>query len=186
MEIKINSLIENELNNILRSRLDIVMLACIQRAKFEGWLKFELAIAIKKLPGVSDLVLEDGYPSNGRSDFSFKYDNEKYFVEMKTANTNWRDKEIESIHRPITKNIEGIIEDIQILTSKCPPAHGLAVFTIFPIPERIINDSFGGLRYHLGRIEMGVEFNEGKLLSLMEYIPVGVGFGISTFVAQVV
>ena len=40
----------NELNNliqdILRSNVDLLSIAVKQRAKFEGWLKFELARAL--------------------------------------------------------------------------------------------------------------------------------------------
>lgn len=38
---------------ILKNRKDVLTMACQQRAKFEGWLKFELAEAISRKLGIS-------------------------------------------------------------------------------------------------------------------------------------
>jgi hypothetical protein len=59
------------LRDILRQRKDVALLACQQRAKFEGWLKFELASALNRAAGFENVILEDGYLNGGRSDLSF-------------------------------------------------------------------------------------------------------------------
>jgi len=86
-----------------------------QRAKFEGWLKFELA-AMVIAQGATDLIIEATYDA-GRADLSFRYGGETYFIEMKTPNTNWRISGVQSKHRPITKNIHSVIADAEKLQS---------------------------------------------------------------------
>ena len=51
---------------------------------------------------------------------------------MKTANTNFRTDGIVNLSRPITRNIDGIADDISVLRQKSKPAHVLLVFCIFP------------------------------------------------------
>jgi len=171
---------------ILKNRVEIVRMACQQRAKFEGWLKFELASVLVSTSGFSNVILEDSYQSNGRSDISVIYEREKWFIEMKTANTNWRADGLENLTRPITRNMDGIIEDIEILKLKSPPAHGLVVFTIFPIPERLVTQYPAQLNYHLERIEDDAILERGILRSVMQYLPVSIYFGIGVFVIQCV
>lgn len=90
--------IQSLLKNILLSRKDIALLACQQRAKFEGWLKFELASALYRRFGFEKIIIEDSYTTNGRSDNSFEFDGAKWFIEMKTANTNWRAENLKKSH----------------------------------------------------------------------------------------
>jgi len=52
MEKNLNKLIKS----ILNKRKDLVGIALLQRAKFEGWLKFELANELKKM--YADTVVE--------------------------------------------------------------------------------------------------------------------------------
>ncbi|HOW91083.1 MAG TPA: hypothetical protein PK883_02100 [Anaerolineaceae bacterium] len=186
MDLILRNMLHQALRNILIDRCEVLKLACEQRSKFEGWLKFELAFALSNCSDTSELVLEDSYPSNGRSDFSFVYKNEKYFVEMKTANTNWRVAGVENLHRPVTKNISGIIEDIQVLQTKSPPAHGLAVFVIFPIPERLLRETPAQLEFHLDRIERETIFEKGSLQKTMEFVPISEGYGVNVFVVNVI
>ena len=152
----------------------------------ERWLKFELAAALTKHPEISSLVLEDGYLANRRSDLSFVCEDEKYYVEMKTANTNWRVEGVENLHRPVTKNIAGIIENIQILNKLAPTAHGIAVFTIFPIPERLLNENQAKLNLHLDRIERVTNLELGSLRENMDYVPISDQYGLGVFVINVV
>ena len=65
--------IRNIVREILEQRNTISFIACQQRAKFEGWLKFAIAGAIAKDSEFSNITIEDGYPKTGRSDFSFIY-----------------------------------------------------------------------------------------------------------------
>lgn len=186
MNVNINDIHIHALKDILSNRREVVKLACQQRAKFEGWLKFELVIALANCSEISNLIIEDSYSSTGRSDYSFVYKNEQYFVEMKTANTNWRVKGIENLHRPVTKNMNGIIEDIQVLYSKSPPAHGIAVFAIFPIPFRLITQTPAQLSFHLDRIERESGLPKDCLQEAMEYVPISDTYGVSVFVVNVV
>lgn len=184
---KTTTLIKNEIRKILIGRREVVSLACARRSKFEGWLKFELAAALTtKQPEISSLVLEDGYLSNRRSDLSFVYEGDKYFVEMKTANTNWRVEGVENLHRPVAKNISGIIENIQILNKLAPPAHGIAVFTIFPIPYRLLSETPAKLNLHLDRIERETNLELGSLRETMDYVPISDQYGLGVFVISVI
>jgi len=117
--------------DILRAHPTVMDVALRQRAKFEGWLKFELAAAVIA-HGATDLVIEATYES-GRADLSFRYGSETYYIEMKTSNTNWRIDGIRTKTRPITKNIRGIIADAVKLHS-CP-GQGILVFVLFPVPQ---------------------------------------------------
>jgi hypothetical protein len=48
-------------NSILRSRAEVIQLGCEQRAKFEGWLKFEVAVALQNShTAFCHVTLEDG------------------------------------------------------------------------------------------------------------------------------
>jgi hypothetical protein len=112
-------------------------LAMKQRAKFEGWLKFELSTSLIK-GGATNVQLESplsiGDHPNARSDLSFNYGGEEYFVELKTPNTNWRMPGVVIKTRPITKNIADILEDAFKLA--LDPGNGLVLFVMFPIPPR--------------------------------------------------
>ena len=67
-------------------------MAIRQRAKFEGWLKFELAYEASREEEVNNiLVVESGYEGQQiRGDLYFRRNNKEYIVELKTPNTNWR------------------------------------------------------------------------------------------------
>jgi hypothetical protein len=177
--------IQSLLKNILLSRKDITFLACQQRAKFEGWLKFELASALYRSSGIEKIIIEDSYPTNGRSDISFEFDGTKWFIEMKTANTNWRAENLENLSRPVTRNMDGIVEDIIVLRDKSAPAHGLAVFCIFPIPDRLWKNTREQLNYHLRRIEEAGKLIENTLVDNAEFVAITDNFGICTFVVEV-
>ncbi len=170
---------------ILTDRHDVILLACQQRAKFEGWLKFELASAISKEINFTQVTLEDGYINGGRSDISFLFHENKYFVEMKTANTNWRAMGLENIIRPVTGNMKWIADDILVLREKSAPANGMAVFCIFPIPDRLWRNTREQLNYHLRHIEEASGLIQGVLVNNASYIKITDDFGICPFVIQI-
>ena len=177
--------IRSLLRNILLSRKDVAFLACQQRAKFEGWLKFELASALYRSSGFEKIIIEDSYTTNGRSDISFEFDGAKWFIEIKTANTNWRAENLENLTRPVTRNMDGIVEDIIVLREKSAPAHGLAVFCIFPVPDRLWKNTREQLKYHLRRIEETGKLFENTLVDNAEFVATTDTFGICTFVVEV-
>lgn len=178
-------IISGVIQNIFEENSDLLLLACKQRAKFEGWLKFELAARLEKEHGFSDITLEDGYDSQGRSDLSFIYGGQKWFVELKTANTNFRADGLEKIHRPITRNISGIAADIQVLKAKAPPAHGLSIFCLFPIPLAVMEKDPQKLNRHLHSLEESCDFPRGYLPGLGRFYQLNQSFGISFFLAEV-
>lgn len=125
---------EKELNNLIVSILEdnagLVFIAIKQRAKFEGWLKFQLAH--KLLEEDEKVEVERPYPTNGmlHADIYAK----KAFIELKTPNTNYRYEQCISCNRPVTKNITSIIEDINKLRSIEENEKYIA-FVIFPIDQ---------------------------------------------------
>jgi len=103
-----------------------------QRAKFEGWLKFELAeYAISK--GAKDVQIEPRISENGlsRADLAFSYNGERIVIKLKTPNTNYRMSGVKNRTRPITKNIHSIVEDIRKLKSH--GVGGIIAFVLFPV-----------------------------------------------------
>lgn len=173
-------------SQILEERKSLLLLACKQRAKFEGWLKFEIACALEHDPDFLNVIIEDNYPNFGRSDLSFIYNAEKYFIEMKTANTNWREEGLETKTRPITKNINGIIRDIEILEARNPSAHGIMIFIIFPIPLSLLENYPLQLDFHLNRIENNTKLIDGSLKKNMTYVSISEIFGTGLFVEMIV
>ncbi|MHC1780983.1 MAG: hypothetical protein AB9922_12190 [Bacteroidales bacterium] len=92
-----------------------------RRAKFEGWLKVEL---------IDILVRQNknALPEIDRIDVSF----DNVGIELKTVNTNIRYPDVINITRPITKNVDGVIEDIEKLRMK-NFTDRFVVFIVFPI-----------------------------------------------------
>jgi len=117
---------------VLRSHSSLLTIAVRTRAKFEGWLKLELARALDRKTRVRRVVVEEPYGTRKRADIAFTAGGVRYYVELKTANTNWRVPGVENRSRPITKNIAGIIKDMTRLQD-----HGLKAFmgfVLFPVP----------------------------------------------------
>jgi hypothetical protein len=117
--------------DVLNGRPELLSIALRQRAKFEGWLKFELAAhAVKS--GAENVVVERPLPGGDRSDVSFDWNGLSYDVELKTPNTNWRMPGVPNLTRPITKNLQSIVDDAGKAV-----AHGrrpLVAFVLFPVP----------------------------------------------------
>lgn len=130
--------IKNAILNILEENKELLKIPLRQRAKFEGWLKFELAYYLEK-DGNKDVGVEVQISNNGassiRADISFCKDDVRYFVELKTPNTNWRIDGVNNSHRPITKNIDSIVSDNTKLINLDSGSKGIVAFVLFPIPE---------------------------------------------------
>ncbi|MHB9129925.1 MAG: hypothetical protein ACYDBB_02410 [Armatimonadota bacterium] len=122
-------LLQQWITDILQAHPGVMDIALQQRAKFEGWLKFELAASVMQHGGI-DLCIEAAYAA-GRADLSYQYGGETFFLEMKTVNTNWRMAGVQNKHRPITKNIQSLVIDAEKLTV-CH-GRGILVFVLFPI-----------------------------------------------------
>jgi len=91
-----------------------------ERAKFEGWLKVELCESL------SDFT-EDVTPERNRIDVTF----DDWAIELKTINTNYRVSDVKNKHRPITKNTQGVVDDIERLKDSTY-LNQAVLFVVFP------------------------------------------------------
>ena len=121
MEFKdMANLIFNEIKPKLENNQGLSIFAK-ERAKFEGWLKVELCNSLSK-------YFKDVAPERNRIDVTF----ENWAIELKTVNTNIRYENVKSKHRPITKNTQGVINDINKLKS-IDYTNKAILFVVFPI-----------------------------------------------------
>jgi hypothetical protein len=119
--------------SVLENHRALVALAIRQRAKFEGWLKLELA-AYAISQGAASMEVESGYGADGaplRADLTFLNGGERYDVELKTCNTNWRMGGVKSNNQPIAENIKALCltaaswrtaPGMALLPSACSPS----------------------------------------------------------------
>jgi hypothetical protein len=147
-----DKIIKESIVEIIKANKELLKIPLRQKAKFEGWLKFELANCLEQ-NGMEDVGVESkGYYRRDRTDVSFFNNGNYYRVELKTCNTNWSIKGVISNSRPITKNIQSIINDAVKLNS----TQGIVAFTLFPVP---VNDN--RWRKYIERIskKTGIEIN---------------------------
>lgn len=96
-----------------------------KRSKFERYLQSVLSLRLKQK--FNDTEIE--YPLNDKHvDI---YANET-FIELKTPNTNYKHEGIEDKTRPITNNIQSIIDDINKLR-ELNVKEGVVAFVLYPI-----------------------------------------------------
>lgn len=183
---EIVEIVRSILKEVAVNRRNVMLLAAKQRAKFGGWLKFELAAALASREESQRVTLEDQYSTGGRSDLSFKVDGTTWHVEMKTANVNWRADGVESKTRPVTRNVSGIVADITKLRDKCPPARGLAVFAFFPVPLWVWECEREKLLYHLHRIERECDLTRNTLIHNADFVQLADQFGVVFFALEAV
>lgn len=123
--------------DVLQAHPQVMRIALRQRAKFEGWLKFELA-AFAENSGMMCVAVEASTDdsSSCRGDISFSHDSIRHHIELKTCNANWQIAGVFSPHRPVTKNLAGIAKD----TEKLQGCNGIGIVAacIFPIPANDI------------------------------------------------
>jgi len=92
-----------------------------ERSKFEGWFKVELIDTLLK----NEIKAK---PEIDLIDIVFK----DTAIELKTINTNYRFADVENKHRPITKNIKGVLKDISDLEKK-QIKNKFVIFIVFPL-----------------------------------------------------
>lgn len=156
---------------IINNHHSLLAIALRQRAKFEHWLKFELAHRVIQ-GGASNVLVEESISSSDnqyKCDLAFTLDQIRYYVELKTANTNWRIPGVLNLTRPITRNIAGIIGDANKLRNSV--RNGIVAFILFPIRPR----DRRWLQY-LDRIsnELDIELRENDHSSRIQ-VPIGNG-----------
>lgn len=159
----ITTLINLGIKDILESRLDIIPHVLRKKSKFEGWLKFELASYLENSLKMSSVEIEKKNDHNNfRCDISFVCNDIIFRLELKTPNTNWKIGNGKSGGKPITKNINEIINDAKKLN--CP--NGIVSFVMFPIPTN--NDNW---KFYIERIieetEINIAETDYELLDIM-------------------
>ncbi|MCF8020976.1 MAG: hypothetical protein K9L62_16480 [Vallitaleaceae bacterium] len=120
--------IRGVITRILQKNEELLRIPIRQRAKFEGWLKFEIAHYLE-MEGYNSVRVEYMFENQERADISFIHNEVQYYIELKTPNTNYRMEGIENKHRPITKNMSSIVTDAKKLKDK----NGIVAFVLFPI-----------------------------------------------------
>ncbi|MEE9442688.1 MAG: hypothetical protein V3V99_08470 [candidate division Zixibacteria bacterium] len=115
----INALIANAIIKKIKGNFGLSIFAR-ERAKFEGWLKVEIIDSL----GVN---FNSVVPEKNRIDVCF----EDWAIELKTINTNYGYENVKNKNRPITKNIEGILADIDKL-KRIKTKNKAVVFIVFP------------------------------------------------------
>ncbi|MFC1956911.1 hypothetical protein ACFLVY_01260 [Chloroflexota bacterium] len=110
----------SQIKPILENSLGLDLFA-LHRAKFEGWLKVEVC-------GLLAPHCESVIPEKQRIDICA----DEWAIELKTVNTNIRYVGIQNKSRPITKNTESIIKDIEGLKKLDFPMKAV-LFIVFPI-----------------------------------------------------
>jgi len=131
--MQLDLLVRTWIVEVIRAHAALVAIAVRQRAKFEGWLKFELA-AYVQLQGAQSVEVEPASEAlvRSRADLAFSYGGKRCHLELKTCNTNWRMEGVLNRTRPITKNVSGIIEDARKLQNCL--GEGIVAFCMFPVP----------------------------------------------------
>ena len=128
------------------------------RAKFERWLQVELC-------GILSYHFPTVIPEKDNIDIVLEEKNDDvvkdWAIELKTVNTSYGFNEVENKTRPITQNIEGIIEDIKKLRSTNYTNKAI-LFVVFPVTH---NHKYW--KKHLAKIDN--ELNGGRNTMLEEF-----------------
>lgn len=155
---------------ILNRNQSLLTIAISQQAKFEGWLKFELANELHRSNHsvrVEELVhghLVDLCVDNGS------------LIELKTPNTSYKVGDNKPKTRPITKNVQDIIDDIQKLRDNRDGfKNGYIAFVMFPIGN---NDRYS---VHINKIQESL----GSSPVTYQGLEVVAGFKTYVFVAKI-
>lgn len=124
------------------------------RSKFEGWLKVEMINCLSQ-------QFMDVTPENNRVDITF----EDWAVELKTVNTNFRFPNVQNRTRPITRNVQSVINDITKLNQIDTPNKAV-VFIAFPVEHN--NPDW---QNHLQRISVNLTELRHTEFSFQENVP---------------
>ncbi len=89
--------VRNAIVSILNNHVNVIKIVVRQKAKFEGWLKFEIASYLESYGMKSVKVESKAEYRREWSDISFFYKGNPYTIELKTPNTNWKLKDINNL-----------------------------------------------------------------------------------------
>ncbi len=101
----------------------------INKSKFEGWMKVELCDSLTALSN-------DITPEKDRIDIVI----DDFAIELKTSNTNYKTDKVLPKTKPITKNVNSIINDIKVLKKNTKYRKKSVMFIIFPLPKESENN----------------------------------------------
>ena len=132
-----------------------------ERAKFEGWLKVELCESLSK-------YFSTVTPEKDRVDVIF----DDWAIELKTVNTNYRYGNVRNKTRPITKNIQGVIKDIEKLKFT-NYANKAILFIVFPVTH-----NHKKWKTHLQKISNSLKELERREFRFKNKIPGVIYFGL--------
>lgn len=114
------------IDEILQSSSVQLALPLQQKAKFEGWLKIELAAKLQKQ--FCDTVLEPRYTPKSQSHADISSD--EYFIELKTSDTNCTYNNANVRRKRFSGNRKAIEEAIKKLQAS--GNKGIIAFVLFP------------------------------------------------------
>ncbi len=145
----------DELSRVFSSH-DGLEVFVVHRAKFEGWVKVELARVLGRrfrdvVPEVDNIdLVADGWA-----------------IEIKTVNTNYSFPGVLVKHRPITKNIMDVVGDIRKLKAKAGYRCRAVFFVVFPLPDRVMNQ----WRIHLSKISRELKHMYSRKFKFKNGVP---------------
>ena len=150
--------IADTIKKILSKNKDLLEIAFRQRAKFEGWLKFEIAKEFQK--SGKDTKVE--YPiAKGHVDLFA----DNCLIELKTPNTSYTCKGVDPKTRTITDNVNSIISDVDklrnITENHCYDL--FIAFVMFPIDKDEDKNTKSKYIEHVNRIEKHMQAQELKI-----------------------
>jgi len=153
-----------------------------QRAKFEGWLKIELAAALAGQRW--DVRIEQPYATldgkQHRADIGIRADDgTEILLMLKTVNTSFRFDGVKQASRPITQNIQGVIADVRKLHHLPEGKTGYVFFPVFPVSADLPTRQ-AKLARHLDIVmAVGVE------LTANEFVRREPAWGVAWYLAKV-
>lgn len=125
-------LISDRSSTILHRRFSLISRLASERARFEGWLQLELLAELQE--EFPSLQIEQAYPdSQERCDFYHGASEE--WLELKLCVTNYCQGFANYHTRPITDQINGIIQDVSKLRRLPSNAKSSVLVIAYPLPE---------------------------------------------------
>lgn len=149
-------LLLNIICSTLLKNVSLLSIAIKQRAKFEGWLKMELAYQLAQ--NNQQTTVEHKIGNN-----SIDLLSNNCLIELKTPNTNYIVSGVINKTKPITDNINSILDDIHKLQSikvNAGYSHYYVAFVLFPL------DNGNKYQYHIGKIIQKTTNHLKKVISI--------------------
>ena len=144
--------IADTIKSILLNNKDLLEIAFKQRAKFEGWLKFEIA---KKFQESGKDTKVEYSIAKGHVDLFA----DNCLIELKTPNTSYTCEGVDPKTRPITDNVNSIISDVDKLRkiSEDTCYDLFIAFVMFPIDKDEDKNTKSKYIEHVNRIENHIQ-----------------------------